>query len=1082
MYRDRVKIADVLSNQYPDFLEYCVHMGKVYTYELSDNFYKSFAQLYSKPLPYVDAIKRKIYEGSLLLQYLDQYFETIFQDNAIDDTKEVSSLRIRDSIKTKIIKKARRLREMANWTPRYAMYICGLNAAEMTHILNCFVRFPKENDGVVPSHHSQRAKNSSKINRNRSYENITADSRKAVNNRNQNNNNAIQQSENQKWITAAHEQPEKKLYELLEIDPEAYSNFDEDVSDLELSVRAINCLHRVNCRRLVDLVRMPIGSLLGIKNMGIKTYCEICSVVLRRANKPHMKTNSNTKKVQFDGEKWKRVEDYLSHSTRELSLEDLTQDQIAVFNAIKESSDIVGKEILFETLSHPSSIKLVCDALSDYSTQLLLRDKANEYLLGIPAERRNMNVRWLASCYTDKESFISEVMEMSDDDDSLAAFIVKNTERIDAVIRLRIFLQWCSFDIRKEADTFFASLSPREQMIIEGRSKKLTLNDLGVQLGVSRERIRQIEAKVIRKFKRFQGRSRIRYKLLIDLQETKAISLLDVTQCLGQCGSSVAYMLANCPSGEFTYDSQLDALIYADSSMPDRIQTYIDTLPDVFFEDKLDELLQAGEEEFSCSKTVLHKAIIESYKKTGDKYHRTKLTLAAMYSTVFKQYYPNGIKIYDETQIESFRKHIWDDYHLDLRDKNSHAIGTVLARVGILRGRGLYVYRGKEPLISAELASRIHEYINSSPQPIFMTNTIFSVFEEELLAENIDNKYYLQAILRELFENEWYFRRDYITKDRTLTTIYSSITGYIRKAHRPVSKQEIYDSFPGITEIVINMSTDDANIINLFGEYLHVSCLVISHAERVYLQTIIEKALRVKGVCSCHYLYNEIMREKPEILKRNYIYYAFGCYSLLYYLFGEDYVFSRPFIAKNNFSIDRPIELIREMVCEAEVLAIADLQEFAREQHYAIYSMIDFINSFNDTHLLISKTEIATFGYIGIDENIAKEIETLILTELSETVSISQLHCISKLPRINVPWNSWLIYSILKKWSEKIEVSLSYPQFRSASPLVSLRGKVDASISFIDNDPNNGMLMEADDLDKLDELIANYIVDEMGDL
>ena len=99
-------------------------------------------------------------------------------------------------------------------------------------------------------------------------------------------------------------------------------------------------------------------------------------------------------------------------------------------------------------------------------------------------------------------------------------------------------------------------------------------------------------------------------------------------------------------------------------------------------------------------------------------------------------------------------------------------------------------------------------------------------YRDELSAEGVDNKYYLQGILKELFGDELVFRRDYVSKNKEFPSIYSSIISFIKKSKYPVSKKEIKDAFPGITDIVINMAIDDEEILNFFGEYLHASRLV----------------------------------------------------------------------------------------------------------------------------------------------------------------------------------------------------------------------------------------------------------------
>lgn len=60
-------------------------------------------------------------------------------------------------------------------------------------------------------------------------------------------------------------------------------------------------------------------------------------------------------------------------------------------------------------------------------------------------------------------------------------------------------------DLSEHIREVISSLSPREQKIIRGRfgfeGRELTLEELGVVFKVTRERIRQIEAKVLRKLK-----------------------------------------------------------------------------------------------------------------------------------------------------------------------------------------------------------------------------------------------------------------------------------------------------------------------------------------------------------------------------------------------------------------------------------------------------------------------------------------------------------------------------------------------------------------------------------------------------
>ena len=108
-----------------------------------------------------------------------------------------------------------------------------------------------------------------------------------------------------------------------------------------------------------------------------------------------------------------------------------------------------------------------------------------------------------------------------------------------------------------------------------------------------------------------------------------------------------------------------------------------------------------------------------------------------------------------------------------------------------------------------------------------------------------------------------------------------------------------------------------------------------------------------------------------------------------------------------------------------------------KENRCGVYSYLDYYNSFSDTHLIASNNELATFSYLGIDESIANEVVRIIEDNVSDSIPIAELPCIDSLPKINVSWHEWLIYSIVRKWSKKLELNVTNSIFKLASPVVS---------------------------------------------
>ncbi len=83
-------------------------------------------------------------------------------------------------------------------------------------------------------------------------------------------------------------------------------------------------------------------------------------------------------------------------------------------------------------------------------------------------------------------------------------------------------------------------------------------------------------------------------------------------------------------------DDEITMFVFEDLSLVDRIQTYIDGLLDVFSEDKLQEFVQEAVTENGYPEKMIQAAVEESYNKTGEIYHRSRLSLTSIYFDVMK--------------------------------------------------------------------------------------------------------------------------------------------------------------------------------------------------------------------------------------------------------------------------------------------------------------------------------------------------------------------------------------------------------------------------------------------------------------
>lgn len=862
------------------------------------------------------------------------------------------------------------------------------------------------------------------------------------------------------------------FYIIYDCNPDDFKNI--VITDISFSERLYKRLTEASIFTIDELLHSNSENLSKIKGFGLGCLKEIDDYFQRIKIK-----NSNDDKVKRKFCITKELKLY----KKEIMNNDFEFEKICELSEISARQLDVLKSgyCLFDYQLIESFFRndsFLVEIINMFQNFVEINDKLVEVLKEVPKFRLENYVLGYINAFSKNDIERNELLSLCNDDlMTLEDFIKNNLYSInnEKYIYNR-FVDWCSFDLIKEITEFFDEVYKRDnvRIVVYMRSRGSTLQEIGNKLNVSRERVRQIEKKANNKFLSWQNSSHILSKISADRNGDCVLTLSEIMDYVEDYNTEMLFFLKTNELSDAIYDSQLEVFILGDDSLPERAQAYIEELPDTFKVNKFQDYVKKGVEEKGLSDELISKAIEDNYTLTGEIYHRLKLTLTSMYTDIMKRFYTEGLHIYDDDELVKFKNTLMKEYGNVELPTNNRAISARLSDIGVLCGRGIYRPK-KEKYIPDELAKQIFEYINQSESPILMTNIIFTEFENKLINEGIDNKYYLQGILKEIYGEKFIFRKDYVSKDEGITSMYMEIVNYIKKFKYPVSKQQIYDRFSGVTEIVIAISVTDPDILNLFGTYIHSDNLIITTNDKEYLEKTITKFLSIKEVCHCKEIYEYILNDNVDLLNNNSIVQPFALYSILEHFFRDIYSFSRPFVALKGTTIDRTIERLEDIILSSDRICISQITSFARENHFQINSILDFMNSFNDTHLLINDDEIASIDYIGINLELATYIEKLICNELSEGKAITELECISKFPMLSIPWNEWLIYSMLNKWSDKLIVATTSNQFRQSIPIVALK-EVDISeiINQISNN-DSGIIGKIDNLENLDDLISEYI-------
>lgn len=857
----------------------------------------------------------------------------------------------------------------------------------------------------------------------------------------------------------------------------------DKIKDMPLTVRQRNALIAANCVTVEQLLNMTLRDLYAIKNLGKTSIDGIVEYIAR-----------------YDVEKIYQIESNLSRKgTREIKkyageilagkFDEINDDKVEpiVLEEYRNAYVEIEHDLLEKCVSEPEKIIPYIDM---FLMWVNYRDSVREVLSRIPAHRLiNKAIGYINVYINVNREWEYLLPNDFDEDMSLETFF--EVERLDSWSEIKKFANWCAINIRDLADELVAEIAKKDRdlQVVKYRKEKKTLEEVGLIFNVTRERIRQIEVKTKRKALSWARRNKIFRLMAADLNYKTVMTAKDFDELLGANGSLIFYLLADNDETKnegFAYDKVYQVFVLGDDSDFTAEEEFVDNLPVIFSTADYEILTRdAIENNAGISEDQLRLVIENEYQIKDGIYRRKheRVSLTLIYGEVLKRHFDKGIRIHVDKEIEQFKKYVQEDYGIDISQKNNKAIQSIIGRVGIACNRGTICPK-HDTYIREELREKLRQYILTKKNPLIFINSIFSVFEYELQNFGIDNRYYLQGVLKEEFSNEFYITRDYISREPVTGTIYTSVVEYIKKFSYPISKEQIFHEFPGLTEIMLNMSTtNDPGVINYFGQYMHIDRVKLLDFDKEYLKKTIAKILSDGKPHHDEEIYEHIHNDNPGLLKRIYISFPYSCFSFLESLYGDEYQFARPYIARNDVEIGNPYEQIKEYVIGEECVDIEDILGFAKELHYQVNSILDFIESFNETHILINSEQIASYNYIGINSSIYEGIETEIAAEINETVPIRELNCLHRLKCLNVPWTEWLLYGLVSRFGSRVETGVSNNQFRFAVPLISPKGKMDCEkyVQLKVNDTET--IRMADNLDNIDDLIVDIIGDEIeGDM
>lgn len=316
------------------------------------------------------------------------------------------------------------------------------------------------------------------------------------------------------------------------------------------------------------------------------------------------------------------------------------------------------------------------------------------------------------------------------------------------------------------------------------------------------------------------------------------------------------------------------------------------------------------------------------------------------------------------------------------------------------------------------------------------------------------------------------------------------ILAYLSKHLYPVSIEQIHHGVSGATRQLINIVRKRPEIIDYKDKLFLGTNLQISAEEKAILKEAINEAFINGKVHVCQEIYWQLQKTQEKLLAKIQVFNSFSLFSIIQYLFPNDFVYVRPRIALPGNTITKPLESITQYICGRYKTSIKELEEYIEDADYDLNVSLTLINKLPDI-IMLDRNTLAPKSRLNITEEQLQKITGLIIEELNgtpesnETMAIRDLTCIIKFPALNMPLNEWILYSIVTKWNWKdkegeqaLFTFATSPYLSRNVPIISTYETIDSETRKIIAQAHEGKetnTMSVDDLSNLDKLIEDEI-------
>lgn len=984
MEHNSIKIEDVLTTEYADFLEFCSVSGKVFVSELTSVDYIAFRSSYGQSKDRINIIKKLLQQGVPEAQ----------KEGVLEEAKLVCDVAPVDVFES--------------------------DAVEM------LAQTAESDDSAFADDASEFAQDENECN-------------------------------DDEPIVKTYEDDEgQSFFQMFRIEPEKYENIKIDV--LDLSVRSMNCIKRTTCTSVADLLRLRISDLKQIRNMGSKSVDEVIAV-LREFAQNYTPVLEEPKQcvTELSNELKCCIEAFLLDESYDVM--SLTEEDQAVFAKVVIATDVLGKELCFSAYCDNEYTRTISEMFGEFAAPYIsfkeCVDDAKKHIASLTTTTKNKKLIPFIQAYTaSTNEHLSALATLCGEETTVASIpqlfeMLRGDQEIYEISReVNYFLRWLCFDI----NTIINDISRRIANLLVGKNSRTlevfamrnagkTLEEIGQELGVTRERVRQIERKTHETFWRVYSKQN--YDLIMLVYSLRngdgVIYFSELEEILGDFAPMLWGCATKMPENDFYYyEKELKAIVVkagssvkSDDELLKSINAAVSELPGIIQDSVYDTTIAELASRFAVPEETVRRYTEKRYKLDGHFYHDHRLTVPFMCSHVLKERFQAGFKIADEFEGDRFRGFLVDFFGERAKSITNRALDAKVGEIGCLCDRGKYVH---PDFLNVEqsLIDAINNYVEQSARNALSFGEVYEALKHLFVGTQISNRYALQGALKK-YGCKYQTTRDLIRKKDSVS-IASELENFIMERGR-VHVSDIFGEFLSLTELGLAqiVARCPGVLYEENGYYFHDTTLDILPEDYKNIRPFITKICETVPI-HAKVLFDECGVRFTDFMLRNEVDSANKLFSILAYMFGDELSFSRPYVARESANVASVRKILLQLLDDYDMLSVDEVLDICNVNNITYNSVTSHIQWLAPEWLKTDAETIVKRDYTGVTDEVVEQVTSTILEmmESSGYVIASSVEDFIWFPEIDIDWSAHLVECIMK--ATKKECCIPYPFNRRGKP------------------------------------------------